>query len=888
VHPIARRVARLSTALALTLLIACGELPGDTVLLGPKDVGATGGVVYSLDGNAYVVVPPGAISLGHTVRISVEPADALPPDSFGTAVGVAYRFEPSGTRFNSMVTLHTKYDEDDLPPGVAADDLDLVLQSGVTGQWATMAEVVTNPEQQTISGKTSHFSVAAQVFDDSGRALLKGFDWPFAGGPSASSITQVFGQYEEEFADKHHAAMDIVGHGARVRPIGPGTVWKVARYDAPGLADRDRCERMPGSSDEGTSCLMFGNAVMIRHAGNLYSVYGHLYDIFVKLGEDVVLEDELGTEGATKATSRHLHLELRTFDQWSYPGYKEAGELGNGYTVPHPSYGNRGAHYIDPLRYMPELAAKYTRSPAPLIVRTLANGVGAHLRPAPGYAYNRASSYRRGDGQGNDGLKPNELLEVLATAKVATSLDCELWYEVRPHVHDASLTRWVPERGEADRLHFLVTREGARAGSSVPTAWVCAEDSGGDLFATVGGGNIDSDPDGAPRWSVSPSALAFETPVGEGPIAPRTLVVENAGDVAGTVYATIDYGASGGWLSVSPTSRSLNAGVAATITASATGCTGTGTRSATISFSGGGDVAQVPVTLTCREAAGPGVLSVSPTSTWSISGPQGGPFSSTSRIYTLSNTGASPLGWGVAESASWLHTSGATSGTLQPGASTTATFEIGTHAGQLPPGTHNTMLKFFNHTAGVEVTRTARIVVEAIPEPLPVTELVVNGTFTYRTGWSTAGDAWIWNGSSESAYRSAPGYAALGVDANGYHKNGAVGLITQEVDVPAGATRGRFSLHYNMTSSEPVATGDKFTLVIATTPCVGPNQVVSGFALNASNAHTTVGSYVRRTVEFDVTGHAGETLCVVLGGSTNGSYPTILRLDDVSLTVWGE
>jgi len=605
VNPIARHTSRLSTALVLTLLVACGGLPGDDLLLGPKDVGASGGVVYSLDGKAYVVVPPGAISLDQTVRISVEKVDASPPASFGTAVGVAYRFEPSGTLFNSLVTLHTKYDEDDLPPGVAADDLDLVLQSGATGLWARMTEVVTNPEQQTISGKTSHFSVAAQVFEGSELPSFEGFHWPFAGGSEALTITQAFGQYEEVADDRYHAGVDIQATvaEAEVLSIGPGVVWKIVRYDKP--IPTDRCERMPGSSDEGTDCGMFGNAVMIRHDNGLYSIYGHLASIGVLLGHRVGAGTRLGTEGNSNTKVRHLHLELRTFDEWSYPDASD-GESGNGYTVRHPHFGGSGAHYIDPLRAMPELADAYEPESPPLVVRTIANGVGANLRPVPGHGYMGGTSYRADDGQSNHGLKLDETLEVVATATVATSLVCETWYEVRPVADVPYLTRWVREAGEDGELYFLVTRL-ARAGSSVRTAWVCARDDEGDLFVKVGddGDDDDDDPVGAPAWSVSPTALAFVTPAGVEPIAPRTLVVENTGDAAGTVHVSIDYGAAGGsWLAVSPPSRTLNAGEGAAMTVSVDGCTGSAGLSATIGLSGGGDATQVPVTLTCREPAG--------------------------------------------------------------------------------------------------------------------------------------------------------------------------------------------------------------------------------------------------------------------------------------------
>jgi hypothetical protein len=160
-----------------------------------------------------------------------------------------------------------------------------------------------------------------------------------------------------------------------------------------------------------------------------------------------------------------------------------------------------------------------------------------------------------------------------------------------------------------------------------------------------------SDPSDPPAWSVSPTALAFETPAGGAPISPKTLVVTNAGDAAGTVQVTVDYGTSGGsWLSVSPSTLSLAAGSSGTVTASATGCTGASNSTAAIVFNGGGAVERVPVQLACYEAPASDVtVSINPTSASMTVGE--------SRSFSASVSGAQDSG------VTWSRTCGSISGT---------------------------------------------------------------------------------------------------------------------------------------------------------------------------------------------------------------------------------
>lgn len=86
--------------------------------------------------------------------------------------------------------------------------------------------------------------------------------------------------------------------GHRVYNIADGTVIEVAHYP------------------------VIGNAVHVKHTDDLYSVYWHLQDVFVKEGDVVTGRQGLGTigKGAGGKFWAHLHFELRKellpLDQW--------------------------------------------------------------------------------------------------------------------------------------------------------------------------------------------------------------------------------------------------------------------------------------------------------------------------------------------------------------------------------------------------------------------------------------------------------------------------------------------------------------------------------------------------------------------------------------------
>lgn len=56
----------------------------------------------------------------------------------------------------------------------------------------------------------------------------------------------------------------------------------------------------------------YGNHVIIQHAGNIQTLYGHLKEVWVDEGQEVAVHAELGIAGTTgNSTGEHLHFEVR-------------------------------------------------------------------------------------------------------------------------------------------------------------------------------------------------------------------------------------------------------------------------------------------------------------------------------------------------------------------------------------------------------------------------------------------------------------------------------------------------------------------------------------------------------------------------------------------------
>lgn len=99
-----------------------------------------------------------------------------------------------------------------------------------------------------------------------------------------------------------------------------------------------------------------------------------------------------------------------------------------------------------------------------------------------------------------------------------------------------------------------------------------------------------------PKWEVSPSTLTFTAKVGEAAPSSQNFTLKNAGTGAGT------FSVSGipSWMTVTPSSNSLNAQQSLAVKVDVTGCTAPSLQTATLNIGGGGSTAALNVARQCN------------------------------------------------------------------------------------------------------------------------------------------------------------------------------------------------------------------------------------------------------------------------------------------------
>lgn len=168
-----------------------------------------------------------------------------------------------------------------------SQEQDLILRSYQTA-W-TQAEVGTGlalvnhalPTGKPIAGLKLSWPLG------SGFSITQGF------GPTSFALEPPLGPY------KHfHTGLDLSARlGAPVMAAADGVVVAV-----------------------GHGALGYGNYVVIAHGSGIATLYGHLLQTNVSVGQKVVRGQLIGLEGSTGySTGPHLHFELRVFDQVTDP-----------------------------------------------------------------------------------------------------------------------------------------------------------------------------------------------------------------------------------------------------------------------------------------------------------------------------------------------------------------------------------------------------------------------------------------------------------------------------------------------------------------------------------------------------------------------------------------
>lgn len=160
-----------------------------------------------------------------------------------------------------------------------------------------------------------------------------------------------------------------------------------------------------------------------------------------------------------------------------------------------------------------------------------------------------------------------------------------------------------------------------------------------------------------------------------------------------------------------------------------------------------------------------------------------------------------------------------------------------------------------------------------------VQELLYNGDFEDGpSNWVTEDDFHI--GAASNSRNGA--FYAFVADPSWDPGNDLVGEIYQVVvDIPD-AEDVELTYYYSITTQEPTTSTAYDEMQVVVTEVGGPTDVLETF----SNLDDTSGAYRRRS--HDLTRYAGESIILKFLAETDGSYPTVFRLDDVSLLASGE
>ena len=351
------------------------------------------------------------------------------------------------------------------------------------------------------------------------------------------------------------------------------------------------------------------------------------------------------------------------------------------------------------------------------------------------YGQDSTCNYRTGQGQSNSGnlISPSFVVPANATlvywsyeeTEGANANDSRItsistnggaaWVQLRSSVNNAAA--WYPVTnslaafaGKTAQLRFQFN---ASQNQNRFTGWLVD-----DVVVA-----------GSPGLTVTPAVALDAAGLVGGPFSPSNQVytLNNTGLSSLNWTASV----SNNWLSLSASSGSLAAGASTNITVSVNAnanALAIGSYTNLVSFVNGGGAGSTTRSASLQVSTPP-TLAVSPATALSATGPQGGSFSPSSLVYTLSNTGLGTLTWSSSTSDNWL-TLSITTGTLGTGGSTNVTVSLNANANALATGAYTNSITFTNLTSGDVVIRSADITVLA-PAALtvsPATALNASGT----------------------------------------------------------------------------------------------------------------------------------------------------------------
>ena len=126
-------------------------------------------------------------------------------------------------------------------------------------------------------------------------------------------------------------------------------------------------------------------------------------------------------------------------------------------------------------------------------------------------------------------------------------------------------------------------------------------------------------------------------------------------------------------------------------------------------------------------------------------------------------------------------------------------------------------------------------------------------------------------------YHSGTRYAYLST-ATGNPGNNLIGNMYQTISIPSSVTSATLTFWYNITTDE---TGTTPNDVLNVTIQNSAGAYLSTVAVWSNLNSQSIGNYAQKS--FDLTPYVGQTIRISFVGTTNGSLPTVFRIDDVSV-----
>ena len=121
----------------------------------------------SEDGTLTLTIPEGTIALDKddnpltSLEAEVD-TSPLPPPENTSIIGLAYDFGPDGATFDPPITLTQSYDPNDIPEGVAEEDLVLAWYDEAANRWVEL-DCVVYTGNNTITASIEHFTTFAII-----------------------------------------------------------------------------------------------------------------------------------------------------------------------------------------------------------------------------------------------------------------------------------------------------------------------------------------------------------------------------------------------------------------------------------------------------------------------------------------------------------------------------------------------------------------------------------------------------------------------------------------------------------------------------------------------------------------------------------------------------